>query len=321
MDKEPVSLWSDIKKYEDILAHDPNSYCFTILSEVYRKLGLLDDAIDVANRGIVIHPEYVGGYMAAGRAYYEKGMKEESKKALERVVRATPDNLLGQKLLSQIYIEQGAVASAIKSLQVVELLNPQDVESRLMLESLLKSEAECDDAAAAEDALSSSAGAESCATGDAFEFRDEAMEAESFADPGDDGLEYPGEDILSEQGPLATATLAELYVSQGFIERAVEVYEDLLANEPGNAEYRNRLMELKRLDFTPESGAEKMAAEPETEVAASLVDECGVESTKDVHEFVSEHSSDDRILAVLESWLKNIKRGRHAAEGDTQKYC
>jgi tetratricopeptide (TPR) repeat protein len=136
MDRESVSYWADIKKYEDILANDPGSYCFTLLSELYRKLGLLDDAITVANRGIGMHPEYAGGYMAAGRAYFEKGMKAESREVLERVVRVTPDNLLAQKLLCQIYLEQGNTECAISTLKVIELLNPGDVESALMLDAL-----------------------------------------------------------------------------------------------------------------------------------------------------------------------------------------
>src|SRR5512146_1447483 len=104
MELESSSFWSDIKKYEDTLAKDPQSYCFAPLSELYRKLGLLDDALNVAKRGCELHPDYVGGFMALGRAYYEKGMKAESRAALESVVRGTPENLLAQRILSQLYI-------------------------------------------------------------------------------------------------------------------------------------------------------------------------------------------------------------------------
>ena len=138
MTQEMHSFWTDIKKYEDILAKDPNSYCFAQLSELYRKTGLLDDAIFVAKRGIEIHPDYVGGNLALGRAYFDKGQKTDSRVVLELVVRTTPENYIAQKLLSQIYQEQDEPDRAEKALEAVLALNPDDVESRLSLEALTR---------------------------------------------------------------------------------------------------------------------------------------------------------------------------------------
>jgi tetratricopeptide (TPR) repeat protein len=135
MTQEMHSFWTDIKKYEDILAKDPNSYCFAQLSELYRKTGLLDDAIFVAKRGIEVHPDYVGGHLALGRAYFDKGQKTDSRDVLELVVRMTPENYIAQKLLSQIYQEQDEPDRAEKALEAVLALNPDDVESRLSLEA------------------------------------------------------------------------------------------------------------------------------------------------------------------------------------------
>jgi hypothetical protein len=47
-------------------------------------------------------------------------------------------------------------------------------------------------------------------------------------------------------GPLASSTLAELYYRQGMADRAIEVYEQVLADEPGNERARARLAELAR---------------------------------------------------------------------------
>ena len=138
MTQETNSFWTDIKKYEDILAKDPNSYCFAQLSELYRKTGLLDDAIFVAKRGIEVHPDYVGGHLALGRAYFDKGQKSDSRVVLELVVRMTPENYIAQKLLSQIYQELDEPERAEKALEAVLVLNPDDVESRLSLEALTR---------------------------------------------------------------------------------------------------------------------------------------------------------------------------------------
>lgn len=47
---------------------------------------------------------------------------------------------------------------------------------------------------------------------------------------------------------MSTATLAELYLSQGVLDKAVEVYRQLLEREPGNERARTRLGEIQALD-------------------------------------------------------------------------
>ena len=49
----------------------------------------------------------------------------------------------------------------------------------------------------------------------------------------------------SASGELTSATLAELYFKQGFPEKAIEVYRQLVEREPGNDRLRRRLAELQ----------------------------------------------------------------------------
>jgi hypothetical protein len=61
------------------------------------------------------------------------------------------------------------------------------------------------------------------------------------------------ETVLEEEAaptvaPLATSTLAELYYRQGLVDRATEVYRQLLGEEPGNEKARARLAELESRD-------------------------------------------------------------------------
>ncbi|HAD82669.1 MAG: hypothetical protein A2509_11460 [Candidatus Edwardsbacteria bacterium RIFOXYD12_FULL_50_11] len=44
------------------------------------------------------------------------------------------------------------------------------------------------------------------------------------------------------QGP--TSTLAEIYVQQGFLEKAIDIYKELVSAQPDNEEYKNRMDEL-----------------------------------------------------------------------------
>jgi len=61
---------------------------------------------------------------------------------------------------------------------------------------------------------------------------------------------------------LVSPTLAELYFKQGFIDKAVEVYRQLVEREPGNERLRRRLAELQAPPApAPEAAARKVVLE------------------------------------------------------------
>jgi len=365
MEVESSSFWSDIKKYEETLAKDPQSYCFALLSELYRKLGLLDDALAVAQKGCGLHPDYAGGFMALGRAYFEKGMKAESRAALENVIKVTPDNLLALKLLSQIYADAGETASAEQALRTILSLNPGDLESQVLLESLMRGG----------HARSAAAPAAHVPSADVFSFEDESGEDEliledleiiedvpeeltgegpshaaeeipvsplppvmepiepgagthaaesgefSFAEeelpvsplPGQ--VESPREEEESVttggKDPLATVTLAELYVSQGVLDRARAIYQELLDASPGNDDVRQRLASLQLVIDSEESDLPR--EEPGKWEVEEVVEEKRAAETR---LFLPAEGEDgpvrpaDDVVATLETWLENIRRRR-----------
>jgi cytochrome c-type biogenesis protein CcmH/NrfG len=47
---------------------------------------------------------------------------------------------------------------------------------------------------------------------------------------------------------LSSATLAELYFNQGFTDKALDVYRQLVEREPGNERARARITELEALE-------------------------------------------------------------------------
>jgi tetratricopeptide (TPR) repeat protein len=324
MERDGASFGADIKKYEDTLAKDPGSYCFAPLAELYRKQGLLDDAITVAQRGCDIHPDYVGGYMALGRAFWEKGMKDESRAALEKVVGITPDNLLAQKLLSQIYVEQGNVTAARKALRLVLSQSPEDMESQALLDSLKDPSAlefQSDPDMEGEDNrnIASSMKEEDVALEDLEEadiieeLTDEDLfeENEFVVSPVKAETPLQEDAIFSEgKNPVSTITLAELYVTQGFVKRALTIYRELLEADPGNADVKNRLYELKKTidDDTVTARNNLLAAdEAVTEVAGTSGDD-GV-SPPEMAMTVSE-VAEGSVIETLEKWLDTIRRRR-----------
>ncbi|GFO58034.1 hypothetical protein GMST_03590 [Geomonas silvestris] len=232
MVEEAISFWSEIQRFENMLEADPRSLSFAPLSELYRKLGLLDDAILVARKGCNLHPDYPGGFFALGAAFFDKGIKDEARAALERVAELNPEHVRALKLLGQIYAENGELVLAQKVLNQVLAQHPEDSESALLLQS--------------------------------FESMPELVHPAAAV-----RLEEPEEEILEDveiledlelledepeelqpveaalRDPLTTPTLAELYVSQGFLDKAIAIYQELSAAAPGNQGYRLRWAELK----------------------------------------------------------------------------
>jgi tetratricopeptide (TPR) repeat protein len=292
MAQEVDSFWADIKKYEDILLNDPNSYCFAQLSELYRKIGLLDDAIFVAKRGIEAHPDYVGGHLALGRAYFDKGQKADSRDVLELVVRMTPENYTAQKLLSRLYLEQNDIDLTKKTLQTVLELNPDDVESRLSLEALVRSgEATADDESGHE---------EEEELEEAEIVEDDLLSHDEWIEDIPTVSEDPVPDEEPFRDPLTTATLAEIYLAQGFHDQALKIYRELADEAPGNDELRRRIAEIELLNA--DTGTATVSADS---AVIDVVTPLELQFTKSCPE-----SDADRAVAALEGWLQGIERRR-----------
>lgn len=291
----------DIRRYEDILAKDSGSFCFAPLSDLYRRAGRLDEALDTALRGCEMHPDYIGGFMALGRACFEKGLYEESRQALEKVVRAMPDNALARQLLEQIPETQaedagiaawesdagGEVAAHPASSSYGDSVATEEFEVEWAEGLLSEFREDADDE-------------------DVIELTDEVVEEEEVLwqqqYEEEEEPEVPASEPAEPQAsPLSTATIADLYLSQGFPEKALEIYSELLKGDPANIELRQQLETIQRM-----LAAEKQADAAEIPVTPAAV-AMPVDEVGERHASVAEQPS---VLETLEGWLANIRRLR-----------
>jgi tetratricopeptide (TPR) repeat protein len=319
MVEEAISFWTEIQRFEDMLAADPRSLSFAPLSELYRKLGLLDDAISVARKGCELHPDYPGGLFALGHALFDKGHKDEARSALERVVLLNPENLRAQKLLGQLYVEAGETALARQALGEVLEQNPEDAESALLLRSIASAgcgapeEEDLEELEVIEeltelveepqepaDVLPSAVPEEASSSEEsAFTEIPELPEFPAIppapATPAPSAAPVPVQH--PSRDPLTTATLAELYVSQGFLDKAIAIYQELLGADPGNHGYRLRCTELKSVrERQLEAGS---GAAPVSPLEADELPE------------QAEETPGNDAEAELSRWLENIRRRRN----------
>ena len=289
MHQDSELIWAEIKKYEQRLEKNPESYLFARLSEVYLKVQLIDDALHVARQGTAKYPSYIAGQRALAMASNAKGLNEECLLALQKVAAASPEDLEVQKLLGKLSAENGNKEAAQKAFNTVLEFNPDDEECQTELNNLIL--------AVASDKTYSSSEVD-------FGFG-------SFVDePEDEIIELSEADIVEEpelestivaatdhknHDPLTTATLAELYVKQGFEAKAIGIYRSILVENPFNNDARARLEELE---------AKTAAAQAQSESLSTFKN-----MEKHVPEFpASLQGVAAQAIDTLEEWLDNIRR-------------
>ena len=59
----------EIEKLSERLAKDPKSLVFSSLANAYRKNNMIDEAIEILQKGLEIHPNNVSARIVLGRCY------------------------------------------------------------------------------------------------------------------------------------------------------------------------------------------------------------------------------------------------------------
>ena len=292
-------------KIQDLVARlnrDPGSKIFLQLAEEYRKAGLVEEALLVCKAGLKKHPGYQSARVALGRIYLSLARLEEARVEFEAVVGAAPENLLANRMLGDVLALSGDAEGARQRYRAVVLAGPADNEIRDKLQALEQGEDprqvgrwgnEIGGQAAPKPVRPAAPAAARPAA--AASPAPPVARAPAAASAAPASARPPAPGPAGTRGAagdgISTPTLAELYVRQGFVDRAIEVYERLLSLEPGNATAARRLGELRQAA----AGAVKSA--PAVVSAAAVV---------------SRPPAGGREQAVdrLERWLRAIQGGR-----------
>lgn len=130
--KYPPLLLKYLKQYQD----DPKSRIFAPLAEAYRKIGLIDEAIEICREGLQHHPTFVGGKVALSRALFEKKRHKDVRDLLRTVIDEIPDNLMAQRLLADSSLVLGFLEEALTAYKMILYFNPTDSEVAEIVQEL-----------------------------------------------------------------------------------------------------------------------------------------------------------------------------------------
>jgi len=394
----------DLGGLEQEVRRDPRMRRFHELAREYQRLGRMDEAAALCEKGLALNPNQWQARNLLAQIYLARGRFDEARVQVEKVLLALPDNIPANHLAADLYYALGDRERALRHYKVVDLFDPGRANVAERLRELEgngelppppaeASAAEAPAGAAAPEAAEAPAPEEvfpaEAAGGAAEVLSAEPSEADLFpeaapespperaaepstqvvlAEPesqalpqaapeaplsdtqagggagepvreeasfldlleteGEGGeapagepaneaslledtekdeallasddtqeavleLEEPpasgvgGEELEPPAPVFNTVTLAQLYESQGYPEKAVEVYQRILLREPDNAEVREKVRALLR----------RMAGEAPEAPAAEQ---------EDVRKALRQ-----RRIEVLEGWLRRVREGSH----------
>lgn len=278
---EDTQLDPEIEKLSEKYAKDPKSRVFAPLGDAYRRSKLYDEAINILKKGLELYPNYVSAHLVLGRCYYEKNMYQLAKDEFEKVLQLDQQNLVALNFLGDILANTGNKDEAIETYKQILEIDTTNTEVREKLEAMVPG-------VTALPAAEMPPGAEPPPIKHGFEETQPieptpiaetkkpevpvkpivpSEEPPSAAEPSAE--EPPVKHIEKEKTtlieappsepkkPVATPTLAEIYENQGFLDKALEVYKEVLQSSPDNEKIKAKVAELESKLSGKESPKEK----------------------------------------------------------------
>ena len=232
---------SALKKLEKICNENPTSILFARLADGLLRQGEVARAIEVCRRGLRYRPSYSAGHVVMGKCYHAAGHYEEAHLEFQKVLQLDAGHLVARWYMGKIALQLGRDDLALKYFEEAQARDPFSPELIEQVRKLKGEEVEEE-----QDNGPDSGGHEVVADSEAFA---QALLEEDV----EDDLDALVMSLKRESKPggkapiIATTTLAELYVSQGLIQEAIAVLEQVIAREPANEHLIARLEALRNL--------------------------------------------------------------------------
>lgn len=135
--------FSEIARLSARYNKDPKSRIFVQLADAYRKSSMIDEALEILNKGLQHHPDYGLAHLILGKCYYDKRMYEQAKDSFKKTLSLDQQNIVALRMLAQVCAttkdEQGQI-DAYKGLIAIDPFDAQAKEKLDQLQALNKKE-------------------------------------------------------------------------------------------------------------------------------------------------------------------------------------
>lgn len=250
------------------------------IADRYRKQGRFDDAVTICLQALSARPTYMSARVVLGRAYLERGDHAKAEEEFRRVLELSPEQLRARIHLGQICEARGRMDEAIRHYEAALELAPLDREiqgSLLRLRGPVRPP--------------------------------DPLQSRTTEAPESPLDLLPSRPAEAEGDLFATATLGDLYASQGLTDRARAIYQHLLDREPFREGIRAKLaalQERRQEAEAPESEAPQPASVPRPPPLLNDFQE-----PADVVAVIPGRMRREQVLIdELERWLRGVRRYR-----------
>ena len=275
---------------------NPRRY-FAPLANEYRKAGDPEQAIAICRAHLAQQPAHMSGHVVYGQALYDAHRIDEAREVFQLALALDPENIIVLRHLGDIARQRGDVAEARSWYSRALDGDPHDAEVAAYLAELteplvshgVESEAPAPVALADEAVSEASADAPPDLDESPYLETEQATAATSPEAPPEAAPQLAErQSRLTPTGegfPILTRTLAELYLQQGHIEAALDIYRQLAEHEPEDADIRTRIAALSLDARVPD------VSEPQVAVASQQETE-SMEGTAGDVEMAREEDTD-----------------------------
>ena len=168
----------------------------------------LQDDIEASQNSLKDNPEDWDARVSLGNSYFKKGMLKEAREQFELVAKAISNNIIVFKMLGEIFEKEGNRQDAYRLYQIYTAFDPDDAKAKQIMSS----------------------------------FRTEEPLTEKEKPVQSRFVE--SSDNSQRQINIFTKSIAEIYERQGYLEKALNTYEDILANDPENISIQKKVKSL-----------------------------------------------------------------------------
>ncbi|HXO86833.1 MAG TPA: tetratricopeptide repeat protein, partial [Gemmatimonadales bacterium] len=116
-----MAYTSEIDKLEARFQQNPKGRNFAPLADAYRKAGLIDNAIDLCQNGLKLHPDYVSAYIVYARCLVDKKDDPAALEVFKKVLDLDGENIIALRGLAELAERNGRYAEEVEWLS--RLLN------------------------------------------------------------------------------------------------------------------------------------------------------------------------------------------------------
>ena len=121
-----MAYTSEIDKLEARFRDNPKGRNFAPLADAYRKAGLIDNAIDLCQNGLTLHPDYVSAHIVYARCLIDKKDDNAAHGVFKQVLELDRENIIALRGLAELADRNGKYEEEVEWLSRLLNVDPMN---------------------------------------------------------------------------------------------------------------------------------------------------------------------------------------------------